>query len=146
MIILRTNPGFIPNTEGKINRLYYEITLLKLLRRELRCKNIWVQGAFKYADPEKDLPQDFTKNKSQHCQMLNLSEDPQQEIAKLKREMLDSLSLSLFNTSIVTDPPLGILLENWLMQPFLLETRRYGKNSLIALPLIRHNLLHGMRI
>lgn len=96
----------ITNTEGKINKLYYEIALLKLLRRELRCKNIWVQGAFKYADPEKDLPQDFKKNKSQHCQMLNLSEDPDQEIAKLKRDMLNHLSL--FNTSIVTDPEVRI--------------------------------------
>ena len=96
----------IKNAEGKINRNYYEIALLKLLRRELRCKNIWVQGAFKYADPEKDLPQDFKKNKSQHCQMLNLSEDPHQEIAKLKREMLNSLSL--FNTSIVTDQEVRI--------------------------------------
>lgn len=92
----------IKTADEKINRIYYEIALLKWLKRELRCKNIWVKGAFKYADPEKDLPQDFKKNKSLHCQMLNISENPDQEIAKLKRTMLKSLSL--FNTSIVTDP------------------------------------------
>ncbi len=94
------------NADGKINRIYYEIALLKLLKRELRCKNIWVQGGFKYSDPEKDLPSASSKNKSLHCQMLNISEDPRKEISILKRSMLESLAL--FNTSIVNDPEVRI--------------------------------------
>ncbi|MFU7503314.1 MAG: hypothetical protein ACE1S7_08085, partial [Candidatus Tisiphia sp.] len=74
----------IQNSEGKINRLYYEIAILSLLKKELRCKNIWTESTFKYCDPEKDLPVYSQKVKSLHCKMLNISENPHKEVLVLK--------------------------------------------------------------
>lgn len=93
-------------SEGKINRLYYEIAVLSLLKKELRCKNIWVESAFKYSDPEKDLPVESKKSKGLHCKMLNISEDPHKEVLALKYSMLKSLKE--FNSSIVNDSEVRI--------------------------------------
>lgn len=96
----------IQSLEGKINRLYYEIAVLSLLKKELRCKNIWVESAFKYSDPEKDLPVESKKSKGLHCKMLNISEDPHKEVLALKYSMLKSLKE--FNSSIVNDSEVRI--------------------------------------
>jgi hypothetical protein len=49
------------NDEGneRINRINYEIAVLQLLRDRLRCKGIWLEGAKKFGNPDRDLPQDF---------------------------------------------------------------------------------------
>lgn len=43
----------------RINRIDYEICALQVLRERLRCKEIWVEGADRYCNPDDDLPQDF---------------------------------------------------------------------------------------
>jgi hypothetical protein len=42
----------------RINRLNYELCTLQALREGLRCREIWVEGADKYCNPEDDLPKD----------------------------------------------------------------------------------------
>lgn len=96
----------IQNSEERINRLYYEIATLGLLKKELRCKNIWAESAFKYCDPEKDLPVYSKKIKSLHCKMLNISENPHKEVLALKHNMLKALKE--FNFSIANDPEVRI--------------------------------------
>lgn len=96
----------IQNSEERINRLYYEIATLSLLKKELRCKNIWAESAFKYCDPEKDLPVYSKTIKSLHCKMLNISENPHKEVLALKHNMLKALKE--FNSSIANDPEVRI--------------------------------------
>ncbi|NDE19374.1 MAG: DUF4158 domain-containing protein [Alphaproteobacteria bacterium] len=96
----------IQNSEERINRLYYEIATLGLLKKELRCKNIWAESGFKYCDPEKDLPVYSKKIKSLHCKMLNISENPYKEVLALKHNMLKALKE--FNFSIANDPEVRI--------------------------------------
>ena len=43
----------------RINRINYEICVLKALRERLCCKEIWVVGANRYRNPDDDLPTDF---------------------------------------------------------------------------------------
>lgn len=45
--------------DERINRINYEICVLRALRKRLRTKEIWVVGADRYRDPEQDLPADF---------------------------------------------------------------------------------------
>ena len=49
------------DSEGneRINRINYEICVLKALRERLCCKEIWVVGANRYRNPDDDLPTDF---------------------------------------------------------------------------------------
>ena len=48
-----------PAGADRINRINYEICTLQALRERLRCKEIWVEGADRYRNPEDDLPKDF---------------------------------------------------------------------------------------
>ncbi|MBA3537620.1 MAG: Tn3 family transposase [Tatlockia sp.] len=63
----------IEDTEQKerINRINYEICVLRNLRDKLRVKEIWVQGAYQYRNPEEDLPQDFSEKKDYYYNLLN---------------------------------------------------------------------------
>ena len=54
------------NSDGsiKINRINYELAVLQALRNGLRCKEIWVEFANRYRNPEEDLPTDERKTKT----------------------------------------------------------------------------------
>jgi hypothetical protein len=40
----------------RINRIDYELCVLPVLRENLRCKEIYAQGASRYRDPDADIP------------------------------------------------------------------------------------------
>ena len=44
---------------NKVNRISYELCVLKAVRDKMRCKELYTPGAYRYRDPEEDLPQDF---------------------------------------------------------------------------------------
>jgi TnpA family transposase len=48
-----------PQGRTRINRINYEMGVLDTLRDRLRSKEIWVEGADHFRNPETDLPQDF---------------------------------------------------------------------------------------
>ncbi len=37
----------------------YEVATFRALREQLRCKEIWVAGGWRYRNPDEDLPKDF---------------------------------------------------------------------------------------
>ncbi|MCG5214705.1 hypothetical protein [Streptosporangium sp. KLBMP 9127] len=43
----------------RVVRMVYEIVTFQALCEALRCKEIWVVGAYSFRDPEEDLPKDF---------------------------------------------------------------------------------------
>ena len=51
------------NENERINKINYEICVLQALRDKLRCKEIWVVGAYRYRNPDEDLPSDFEVNR-----------------------------------------------------------------------------------
>lgn len=55
----------------RINRINYEICILRNLRDKLRVKEIWVQHAYQYRNPEEDLPQDFSNKRDYYYTLLN---------------------------------------------------------------------------
>ena len=56
----------------RINRIAYEMCVLNVLRDGLRCKEVWLQGARRYRNPDQDLPVDFTEHRSEHFARLSL--------------------------------------------------------------------------
>jgi hypothetical protein len=58
-------PPAIADAKGheRVERINYEICVLRALRERLRCKEIWVQGADRYRNPDEDLPQDFAERR-----------------------------------------------------------------------------------
>jgi TnpA family transposase len=57
------------NTD-RINRINYEICVLRNLRDKLRVKEIFVEGAYLYRNPEEDLPNDFNSKRDYYYGLL----------------------------------------------------------------------------
>lgn len=89
-----------------INWSCLELALFVTLQTELTVKNIWVHQAFRYRNPEQDLPLDFDENEDFYFQLLNLPKDPTVFIHQLKERQLTSLKE--FNESIVSNPKVKI--------------------------------------
>jgi TnpA family transposase len=78
--------------QERVNRITYEIAVLESLRGQLRCKEIWVEGANRYRNPDEDLPADFDDNRLDCYEALNLPLDVDRFIAGLQAEMHEALS------------------------------------------------------
>ncbi len=81
------------DSEGneRINRINYEICVLKALRERLCCKEIWVVGANRYRNPDDDLPTDFESKRQVYYQALTLPEDVETFIRSLQEQMEEGL-------------------------------------------------------
>jgi TnpA family transposase len=75
----------------RINRINYEIAVLQLLRERIRCKEIWVEGARKYGDPDRDIPQDFSTQRATYYAALHLPQDAKAFIAAQQAELHQAL-------------------------------------------------------
>lgn len=79
------------NDNERINKINYEICILQALRDKLRCREIWVNGAYRYRNPDEDLPSDFEVNKETNYSALNKPLDAEEFISKIKATMVNSL-------------------------------------------------------
>ncbi|WP_036486612.1 Tn3 family transposase [Myxosarcina sp. GI1] len=77
--------------QSRINRINYEICVLKALRERLCCKEIWVVGANRYRNPDLDLPTDFEAKRRVYYQALTLPEDVETFISGLQQQMAEGL-------------------------------------------------------
>lgn len=76
---------------SRIVRTVYEVCLFKALRERLRCKEIWVEGADKWRNPEQDLPPDFVARRRQYYAELSKPLDAAEFIEPLRAEMAGEL-------------------------------------------------------
>ncbi|WP_342260178.1 Tn3 family transposase [Candidatus Tisiphia endosymbiont of Metellina segmentata] len=92
---------------SKINRMAYEVAVLEELRRQLSCKLIWIEGAYRYRDPCEDLPQDFDERKEYYYKALGVPLDGKEFTSKL-RDSLDK-HLQELNANISANPKVKII-------------------------------------
>lgn len=76
---------------SRVVRTVYEVCLFRALRERLRCKEIWVEGADKWRNPEQDLPGDFDERRSQYYAELSQPLDASEFIGPLRQEMTAEL-------------------------------------------------------
>ena len=91
----------------KVNRIAYEICVLKALRERLRCREIWVVGSRRYRDPEEDLPRDFEERKTVYYEDLGVPLDPKAFTSALREEM--TKYLKMLDNQILNDPKVRIV-------------------------------------
>jgi hypothetical protein len=82
-----------------VNKYNYEIAVLEQLKSFLGYKAVWIEGSYRYRDPNEDLPKDFEQNKKAYYEMLGLPTCPKEFIAQLKK--LLASNLKSLNSSIV---------------------------------------------
>ncbi len=75
----------------RVNRITYEICVLQALRERLRCKEIWVEGADRWRNPDDDLPADFGTNRTVHYQALRKPVDPTEFINDIRNRLTKGL-------------------------------------------------------
>lgn len=80
------------NGEVRINRINYEVCVFQKLRERLRCKEIWVEGAYRYRNPDDDLPQDFDVRRETYYELLQQPLDVDTFVAHLRQDMVDALT------------------------------------------------------
>ena len=89
-------------TKVRINGCALELALFEQLKTELPVKNIWIKHAFRYRNPEEDMPPDFDKNQDYYFDLLGLPKDADVFIDDLKRRL--DYNLNDLNASILTNP------------------------------------------
>ena len=72
---------------GKIERIPYELCVLRALRDALRRREIYVSGAHRWRNPDEDLPADFDANRDVHYAAIRKPRDPQAFIADLQARL-----------------------------------------------------------
>jgi TnpA family transposase len=70
----------------RVVRMAYEVVTFQALRDRLRCKEIWVEGADRWRNPDQDLPADFEERRAEHYQALRKPLDPSRFIDELLAE------------------------------------------------------------
>jgi hypothetical protein len=81
----------VVDEHGKVERIPYELCVLKALREGLRRREVWVVGATRWRNPDEDLPQDFDANRDVHYAALRQPRDPSAFIAALQERMRRAL-------------------------------------------------------
>jgi Tn3 transposase DDE domain/Domain of unknown function (DUF4158) len=87
-LMYRTDKG----GRRRILRSVYECGVFQTLREKLRCKDIWVYGAYKWRDPDDDLPQDYEDKRAENYAALRKPLDATKFTAELIEEMDSELS------------------------------------------------------
>lgn len=82
-----TRGGRGPEDEPRINRLSHVICVLQTLQKRLRCKEIWVEGADRFRNPDEDLPVDFETEREAYCQALKQPMEVEQFIETVQQDM-----------------------------------------------------------
>jgi len=75
----------------QVHRMYYEISVLHELFRQLQCKMIWIDGARRYQDPDHQLPKDFAGNREHYYQLLGVPLNPWEFINPIRNSLNQSL-------------------------------------------------------
>ncbi|MTH94806.1 Tn3 family transposase, partial [Roseibium sp. RKSG952] len=91
--------GSVRDNKGRVNRISYEICVLTQLRERIRSKEVWVVGADRYRNPDKDLPQDYEKRRSAYYAGLKLTQNARDFTASVRHEL--ERELLLLNDTIL---------------------------------------------
>ena len=78
---------------GRVNVVSFELCVLTQLRERIRAKEIWIEGADRYRNPDDDLPGDFDARRDAYYADLGLSQDAKSFIAGVKTELENELHL-----------------------------------------------------
>jgi hypothetical protein len=80
------------NGAERSNRITYEICVLQALRDRLRCKEIWVEEADRFRNPDDDLPSDFNAKRTDYYAALKQPMDAERCIDDLQPTMGQALT------------------------------------------------------
>ncbi len=90
----------------RINRISYELCVLRELREKLRCKAVWVVGADRYRNPDDDLPPDFNEQRQTYYAELKQPLDAETFVARERQALTEALAM--LNAGMPKNPKVKI--------------------------------------
>ncbi len=93
--------------QQRIRRVRYELCVLQALRDKLRCKELWVEGADRYRNPDEDVPSDFSAKRAIYYAALALPQAADDFVQQVKRQL--EQALQTLNDTLPTNPAVAIL-------------------------------------
>jgi TnpA family transposase len=78
---------------GRVNVIALELCVLTQLRERIRAKEIWVDGANRYCNPDDDLPGDFAERRDAYYADLRLPQDSKSFVERVKADLEQELFL-----------------------------------------------------
>ena len=112
---------FVVDDKGRLNVISYELCVLSQLRDSIRTREIWVEGADRYRNPDRDLPADFDERRETYYADLGLRQDAHAFVADIRASLAEELR-SLNATLPKND---------------MVRLRQVGKNLICVTPLDR---------
>ncbi len=105
---------------ARVERIPYELCVLKALREAIRRREIWVVGANRWRNPDDDLPADFEDNRDVHYAALRAPRDGGEFVADLKQRL--EAALTSFDTALAGGTTGGVRIttrhgEGWISIP-----------------------------
>lgn len=90
----------------RVNRIAYEMCVLRSVREKLRCKEIWVHGASRYGNPDDDLPADFAARRTDYYAQLKAPLKAEDFIKQRKQALTDALAA--LNSNLPNNPKVHV--------------------------------------
>ena len=82
----------VVDDDGRVERIPYELCVLIAVRDALRRREVYVQGAGRWKDPDEDLPGDFEANRDVHYAELGKPLDAAEFIGGLRKRLGEGLT------------------------------------------------------
>jgi hypothetical protein len=107
----------VTDENGRIERIPYELCVLIALREALRRREVYVQGAGRWRNPDEDLPDNFDDNRDVHYAALDKPLQAVEFVADLRRR--HKAALDRLNTAMVKDTTGGVRITTRRGQPWI---------------------------
>lgn len=91
----------------RVNRINYELSVLHTVREKLRCKELWLEGADRFRNPDDDLPADFAEQRAANYAALNLSPEAAAFTGQLRTQM--EAALQQLHDTLPANPHVTII-------------------------------------
>lgn len=75
----------------RVVRTALELCVLSKLEKALKCKEIWVEGAYRFRDPSQDLPAEWESRRGEDYRRLALPADGREFVRELQARLRASL-------------------------------------------------------
>ena len=119
-VVPRSWRAAVIDDRSRVERIPYELCVLVSLRDAVRRRELFVEDARRWRDPDHDLPADFDTSKNVHYEALRQPTDPATFIDKLREQMTGALTK--IDGAITTDTCGGVRIvtrhgDPWITVP-----------------------------
>lgn len=75
----------------RVRKRAFELCVLSKLKDALKCKEVWIQGAYRFRNPDEDLPADWESRREEHYRRRALPLDAAAFLDPLRQQMTQAL-------------------------------------------------------